>query len=75
MRGRRGGHRMTFAGHTGRPPSSRSGEWGQGTDSEQSGDEISASTESGKEDAGRTAGSGTGSRRGDRERDNRRPPR
>lgn len=70
LRGRRGGHRNP--GHGGRPPSSRSGgEWGQGSDSELSGDEVSASTESGKEDAGRVPGS----RRADRDRDTRRPPR
>lgn len=75
LRGRRGGHRMPPPGHSGRPPSSaRSGvEWGHGSDSELSGDEVSASTESGKEDAGRIPGSGSGSRRADR--DTRRPPR
>jgi len=68
LRGRRGGHRIPG----GRRPSSRSGgEWGQGSESELSGDEVSASTESGKEDAGRVPGS----RRVDRERDARRPPR
>lgn len=72
LRGRRGGHRIPASGHGGRRPSSRSGgEWGQGSESELTEDEVSASTESGKEDAGRAPGS----RRVDRERDTRRPPR
>nr|CAD7196175.1 unnamed protein product [Timema douglasi] len=61
LRGRRGGHRVPRGG---RPPSS-SHDWNQGSESELSGDEVSGSTESGKEDMGRQ-------RRPDREK---RPPR
>ncbi|CAG2054180.1 unnamed protein product, partial [Timema podura] len=61
LRGRRGGHRVPRGG---RPPSSAH-DWNQGSESELSGDEVSGSTESGKEDMGRQ-------RRPDREK---RPPR
>nr|CAD7571807.1 unnamed protein product [Timema californicum] len=61
LRGRRGGHRVPRGG---RPPSSAH-DWNQGSESELSGDEVSGSTESGKEDMGRL-------RRPDREK---RPPR
>ncbi|XP_063244612.1 protein PRRC2C isoform X15 [Bacillus rossius redtenbacheri] len=62
-RGRRGGHR---AARGDRPPSnSHTRDWAHGSDSELSVDEVSASTESGKEDTGRSV-----SRRHER-----RPPR